>query len=165
MLIHICTFKITSAQQEASNIFHTLPLTTRLPQNEMNPKLKKQHLFFSKEIQMPTSQKDTSHFTKLLLWKHSQQAHREQHGDCHRPVLGAGLKITYQSVSSKLLFKVLLARNYPSMLILQIVGVKANALAPSVRKILHAAADRRTSPAACQPRVTPLSEQQTSTKP
>lgn len=148
MVIHICTFKVISAQQEASNIFHTLPLTTRSPQNdpltlilEMSPKLKK-HLFFCKEVQIPTSQKDSSHFTKLLLWKYLQQAHQEQHGDCHRPVLGACLKIMYQSVSSKLLFNVLLARNHLSTLILQTVGVNANALVPSVRKMLHSAADR-----------------------
>lgn len=91
-IIHICTFKMTSAQQEASNVLHTLPLTTHLPQNdlltlvlEMNPTRKK-HLCFSKAVQMPTSQKDTSHFTKLLLWKYSQQSHQEPHGDCHRPV-------------------------------------------------------------------------------
>lgn len=150
MVIHICTFKIISAQQEASNIFHTLALTARSPQNdpltlilEMSPKLKKTTSFLLQRSSMPTSQKDSSHFTKLLLWKYFlQQAHQEQHGDCHRPVLGACLKITYQSVSSKLLFNVLLARNHLSMLILQTVGVNANALVPSVRKVLHSAADR-----------------------
>lgn len=149
MVIHICTFKIISAQQEASNIFHTLPLTeghfgasvlTLIL--EMSPKLKKTTSFLLQRSSMPTSQKDSSHFTKLLLWKYLQQAHQEQHGDCHRPVLGACLKITYQSVSSKLLFNVLLARNHLSMLILQTVGVNANALVPSVRKVLHSAADR-----------------------
>lgn len=92
MIIHICTFKMTPAQQKASNVLHTLPLTTGLPQNdllrlvlEMNPTMKI-HLCFSKAVQTPTSQKDTSHFTKLLLWKHSQQSPQEPHGNCHRRV-------------------------------------------------------------------------------
>ena len=172
VIIHICTFKITSAQQEASNIFHTLPLTTHLPQNalltlllEMNPKLKKQQLCFSKAIQMPTSQQDTSYFTKLLLWKHLQQARKEQRGDCHRPVVGPCFKLTYLSVSSKLLFNVPLDRNHLSTLILQIVGAKANALVPSVRKTSCSAVDRQTPPAVCQPRAAPLSEQQVPTHP
>lgn len=66
MALPICTFKVTSARHDVSNIFHTLSLKTHLPQNEpptlvleMNPILKKKSVFIF--FFLPSSAKRFKH--------------------------------------------------------------------------------------------------------